>query len=96
MPVKFYILHRYINYFLNQLGYLHDNKADIAWTFVEYQNLFTETSNIQRREAELNIVSTSVNKFDVQQKSIQYLLCYKLLFKKNERNEKISVQKFFH
>ena len=55
-----------------------------------------ETSNIQRREAELNIVSTSVNKFDVQQKSIQYLLCYKLLFKKNERNEKVSVQKIFH
>ena len=54
--------------------------------------LSPKVSDIQRREAKLNIISPRGNTFDTQQKSMQYLLYYILLFGKNEQNEKISVQ----
>ena len=34
---------------------------------------------IQQSEAEMNITTPKVNKFDVQRKYIQYLLCYILI-----------------
>ena len=62
--------------------YKNITKADITWTFVEYQTLFT------RREAELNIISLRVNKFDIQKKSMQYLLYYILFLKKMNKMKK--------
>ena len=50
-----------------------------------------EVSNIQRREADLNIIPPKVNKFYIPPKSIQYLPYY-ILPLKNEQIEKISVQ----
>ena len=42
----------------------------------------SEASNVQRHEAEMNVISLRVNKFDIQRNSMQYVLYYILLFKK--------------
>ena len=46
--------------------------------------------NIYHSEAEMNKISPRVNKFDCQRKSIQYVLAYMLLFKKQINRKNIS------
>ena len=73
----------------------------------KFKTFSPEVSYIQQRKAELHIISPSVNKSDIQRKSIQSLLYYIILIKngktsrflyytsfslkKKEQNLKISV-----
>ena len=44
--------------------------------FFNIKNYSPEIINIQRREAELNIILPSVNNFDIKQKDMEYLFYY--------------------
>ena len=68
------------------------------------RNYSPEVTNIQRREAELNIILLRVNNFDIKQKGMEYLFYYmpptskKICEDKANKTQKISVttsQSFF-
>ena len=62
------------------------NKQKLHGLLLNIKIYSLDVSNIQRRNAELNINSPRLNKFDTQRKSMQYLLYDILLFKKFIKN----------
>ena len=62
------------------------NKQKLHGLLLNIKIYSLDVSNIQRRNAELNINSPRLNKFDTKRKSIQYLLYDILLFKKFIKN----------
>ena len=57
-----------LKYFVNDCGFSTDNKQIFQAFLFNIRNYSPEVINIQRREAELNIILPRVNNFDIKQK----------------------------
>ena len=72
------------------------NKQKLHGLLLNIKIYSPDLSNIHRRNAELNINSPRLNKFDTQRKSMQYVLYDILLFKKFIKNVSLIQILNFH
>ena len=67
------------------------NNVIISRYFMDFREI-SEVSTVQRHEVEMNVISSRVNKFDIQRNSMQYVLYLILLFKTNKLKNICSIQ----